>query len=317
MKIKILLCALALLTSGSGLVNAADGWASVNGNTTGGAGGTTVTATTATAFKNYCTSNGPLIIQVSGTLDMGSTSAKVTQPNKTIIGLSATAKILGNLELNAVSNVIVTNLNFTNPNNTGGGDGITSQTGSHHIWITHCAFVDCADGEIDPTKQSDYVTVSWCKFSYTRDAGHNFVNLIGSADTDTADRGKLQETWHHNWWSTLCKERMPRVRFGKVHTYNNYYAAAANNYNIGVGCESQILIENNYFDSQSNPWKNYSSSCVQGLIHTNAGNVFVSTTIPTWAPQSTIFTPPYSYTLDTAATAKTAITDAVTGAGPH
>ena len=104
------------------------------------------------------------------------------------------------------------------------------------------------------------MTVSWCKFHYTRNNGHNFVNLIGSSDTATEDRGKLHVTFHHNWWGNLCIERMPRVRFGQVHVYNNYYSATGNNYAVRAALESQNLVENNYFDGTADPWEYYTTS---------------------------------------------------------
>lgn len=291
------------------------GWADINGATTGGAGGPTVTVTTDADFRNYIAQAGPYVVQVSGTINLGATSAR-SASNKSIIGLGTNAQIVGNLEFSGVSNCIVKNITFTNPGGAGQGDGVTSQLGSDHLWFDHCTFFDCADGNLDITKQSDYVTVSWCEFYYTFDSGHNFSNLIGSSDTDTADRGKLRQTWHHNWWSTLCKERMPRVRFGQVHLYNNYYAAPANNYNIGVGVESQIRVENNYWESQNNAWKDYYTGFgAAGKILWNAGNVFVSTAIPTWAANdTTVFTPPYAYTLDAGADVK-ALVMAGAGAG--
>jgi pectate lyase len=44
-------------------------------------------------------------------------------------------------------------------------------------------------------------------------------------------------------------QRTPRVRFGLVHVYNNYYVvkSATYGYSWGVGVRSQIYAENNYF----------------------------------------------------------------------
>jgi hypothetical protein len=107
---------------------------------------------------------------------------------------------------------------------------------------------------------------------------------------------------------------MPRVRFGQVHVYNNYYGCPGNGYCVGVGNNSQILLESSYFDGVGNPWKNYSSGGHQGLIHWNSDNQFVNTSIPPWAPNSSVFTPPYSYTLDAGANVKNIV---MAGAGSH
>src|SRR5688572_3169017 len=72
--------------------------------------------------------------------------------------------------------------------------------------------------------------------------------LIGSSDGATADRGKLRVTLHHNLFRDVG-QRAPRVRFGQVHVYNNYYDIGnpANYvYSWGVGRESAIYAENNF-----------------------------------------------------------------------
>jgi len=58
-------------------------------------------------------------------------------------------------------------------------------------------------------------------------------------------------TIHHNLFLNLG-QRTPRVRFGQVHVYNNYYNidhAPKYIYSWGVGIESAIYAENNYFKS--------------------------------------------------------------------
>jgi pectate lyase len=45
-------------------------------------------------------------------------------------------------------------------------------------------------------------------------------------------------------------QRVPRVRFGQVHVYNNYYKVERlpdYQYSWGVGIQSQIFAENNFF----------------------------------------------------------------------
>jgi pectate lyase len=265
--------------------------------TNGGAGGSSITVTTASAFRSAAESSTRQIITVSGNLNMGSSQVNV-KSNKTIIGANSSSGIIGCLRLSGVSNVIIQNLNITNPSGAGTGDGI-EVSGSTKVFIHKITFTDCSDGECDIVRAADNVTVSWCRFRYASQSSHKYVNLIGNGDDATGDRGKLHVTMHHNWYDAGCQERMPRVRFGQVHCYNNYYAASGSNYCIGVGNESQIKVENCYFQNQSNAWKNYSSSSAQGRINWNSGNVFSGTSIPTWAPNSSVFTPPYSYSLNT------------------
>jgi pectate lyase len=73
--------------------------------------------------------------------------------------------------------------------------------------------------------------------------------LIGSSDSAGADRGKLRVTIHHNLFDKIG-QRAPRVRFGQVHVYNNYYKIEKVPYYVytwGVGIESAIFAENNFF----------------------------------------------------------------------
>jgi len=82
--------------------------------------------------------------------------------------------------------------------------------------------------------------------------------LIGSSDSPKPpDTGKLRVTIHHNLFDGLG-QRTPRVRFGQVHVYNNYYKIINNPayvYSWGVGIESMIYAENNYFktDQKTTP----------------------------------------------------------------
>jgi pectate lyase len=299
------------------------GWASLDdGNVpytiTGGSAGTTVTITDEPNFKAYAQTDTPYVILVPTTITMTRGTSRTDIPqtvnlgsNKTIIGIGSNPGIVGGFNISNKSNIIIRNLNISYVDNNQGSadpwtDGITMQNGTHHVWVDHCNFFDSPDGLCDPTKQSNYITISWCKFYYTpaNTSTHHFTCLVGSTDdANQGDRGKLKETFHHNWWGSGCKERMPRVRFGQVHVFNNYYSAlTSNGYCHGVGDECQIKVENNYYNGLGitlNAWKLYKTN-IQGKIGWNSGNVFYSCTQPTWAPNdyNNIFVPPYSYTLD-------------------
>jgi pectate lyase len=132
---------------------------------------------------------------------------------------------------------------------------------SNHVWIDHNTFVDretadenlphyfgvlyqVHDGQLDITNASNYVTVSWNRFE-----NHDKVMLIGSSDNAPADVGKLKVTLHHSLFEDLG-QRVPRVRYGQVHVYNNYYKVDNPEnyvYSWGVGKESAIYAENNFF----------------------------------------------------------------------
>lgn len=201
--------------------------------------------------------------------------------NTTIVGVGKKAEIRGAwLDIRGssstpVSNIIIRNITFQDTYDcfpkwspTDGELGAwnalydsISLRYADHVWVDHNTFRDketadedqpnyfgvlyqVHDGELDITNASDLVTVSWNRF-----LDHDKVMLIGSSDSASADRGKLRVTLHHNLFDDLG-QRTPRVRFGQVHIYNNYYKIEHNpvfSYSWGVGIESAIYAENNFF----------------------------------------------------------------------
>ncbi|WP_431682314.1 pectate lyase family protein [Kitasatospora sp. KL5] len=194
--------------------------------------------------------------------------------NTTLVGLGRSAKLVGgNLVVKKADNVIVRNLAFEDsadcfpqwdPTDTAVGnwnseyDSVTLY-GATHVWVDHATFTDGAnpdsgqpllfgrpyqvhDGQLDITNGSDYVTASWNVFE-----DHDKTNLVGSSNSSTSDPGHLRVTFHHNMWANTV-QRAPRVRFGQVDVYDNYYAVGAEEYeySIGVGVGSQIVAEHNY-----------------------------------------------------------------------
>lgn len=206
--------------------------------------------------------------------------------NKTIVGVGADARIIGGgLKLNGSSNVIIRNIGFEDAydlfpewdprdGKTGNWnseyDNIQIINGARYIWIDHCSFADGKhpdtaepkifgryvqhhDGAIDITNQSDLVTVSYNVF---RD--HDKMDLIGSSDKRKDDAGKLRVSFHHNLWENTT-QRMPRVRYGQVDVFNNYYRNPKYKdddtradyqwlYGIGIGFASKVYSENNFFE---------------------------------------------------------------------
>ncbi|MGC4072792.1 MAG: right-handed parallel beta-helix repeat-containing protein [Nibricoccus sp.] len=300
-KLKPLALAFIAACAAPAISLAADGYGR---NATGGTGGAAVTATTAAQLKQYAESATTYTITVSGTIDLGASGRVNVKSNKTLKGANTSATIKGTINLSSVNNVIIQNLNVTaNTGEPASNDGI-SVNSSTNVFITKCTVYDCTDGNIDIAKGSDNVTVSWCKFYYTRDNGHNFSNLIGSSDTDT---GGYHITFHHNWWSTGCKQRMPADRFGPFHLYNNYWDCAGNDYCSTARNVTQMLAENNYYQGVKNPLDKQNS----GKLKTS-GNVFSSCTGTMVSSSDTVTLPNYGYTLDTAANAKTRV---LAGAG--
>ncbi len=241
-----------------------DGFATVPGyglnTTTGGAGGPTVTVSTAEAFLDYISRPGPYIVRVSGTITLPtgtSDGMHNVSSHKTIIGVGANATLSGgglNIGVpvsdaitsppaNAVHNIIIRNLTITG----GTDDLINVQMFSHHVWIDHNDFSNGDDGAVDIKRGSDLITVSWNRFH-----DHDKTTLVGHDDANAAqDTGRLRVTYHHNFFDR-SDQRNPRVRFSPlVHVYNNYYFE--NSYGIASTNDSGLFVEGNYFFSVNNP----------------------------------------------------------------
>ena len=199
--------------------------------------------------------------------------------NTSLIGVGKTALIKnGSLMLKNAENVILRNLVLEDaydyfpqwdPKDNANGewnseyDNLTLYS-SRRIWVDRCTFSDGArpdhlnrmllgrpmqfhDGLLDIVRGSDLVTVSNSHFR-----NHDKGMLIGNSDGRTDDAGKLRVTLHHNWFENI-KERSPRVRYGRVHVYNNLYSATAHadygfGYAIGIGFQSQVVAQNNAFE---------------------------------------------------------------------
>jgi pectate lyase len=272
--------------------------------TTGGAGGSTVTVTTAADFQTYVETDSPYIVQVSGTIDLASLDDKKVRihSNTTIRGVGENPTIIGELGCqNDSSNIIIERLNITCPSGYGEGDGISIKEDITNVFITKCTIYNCYDGCVDITRRSDYITVSWCKFYFDHVANNDRVSLVGGGDTHD-DEGKLHITFHHNWFSTQCWQRIPSVRYGRVHIYNNYYDCPGNLYCVRSRIKAECLIENNYFYNVNDPYYIYiddEDPEDYGKIGAS-GNIIDSCTGQVDNGDDIVFTPPYSYTLDDA-----------------
>ncbi|MFT3783077.1 MAG: hypothetical protein QM790_13800 [Nibricoccus sp.] len=256
-------------------------------NATGGAGGTSVTVTTAAQLHSYAESPSTYIITVSGTIDLAGNNVKVLS-NKTIQGANTSATIKnGALDLGSggVNNVVIKNLNITNPN----GDGVTCW-GATNVYCTKVSFYDCGDGCFDVTQGASKVTVSWCKFYYPTQADHRFCMILGNVDTSQS----YETTLHHNWFASRCDQRMPSGSYSVAHIYNNYFSCSGNSYCTNARVGSTWMAQNNYYAGVKSPLYEESG----GKIY-SSGNTFSNCTGNINIATGSAFTLPYSYTLTT------------------
>lgn len=195
-------------------------------------------------------------------------------PNTTIIGLRGATFTGLTLMVDSANNVIVRNINFEDARDcfpawspTDGDAGnwnsqfdLMSVRRSENVWVDHNTFSDgdnpdsaqpvyfgrpyqVHDGALDVTHTASLVTVSHNRF-----VGRDKVMLIGSSNTVGPDVGRLNVTVRHNVFEGTL-QRLPRVRFGQVDVYNNYYRLGGDGfeYALGVGVHSAIYAENNFF----------------------------------------------------------------------
>lgn len=270
------------------------------------------------------------------------------KPNTTIIGLDKNSGIKGGtISIYNISNVVLRNLKIQDAFDPfpkmEKGDGYNAEwdgvvvDGSKYVWIDHCTFEDtiCTtdddfdhvtpsdgvttkdkwqtyDGLLDVKRASDFVTISYCKF-----ANHDKTSIFGHSDSESADANHLTVTQHHNYFVN-CTQRLPRVRYASMHSYNNYFTnpsgGRSNSYCLGVGANAKIYAEANYFDSTVQYSADEMAS--SGKIYFASSNVDnsrkgcePSSVSIGWTPSSQ-----YDYTVDSASTLPTII-PANAGAG--
>lgn len=293
------------------------GWASVADcgprGTVGGDGGPRVAPATAAELLEAAAAEGPTVIELRGEYDLGGELLDVTS-DKTLAGVGS-ATILGAVRVSDAHNVVLQDLRLDGAVADNERDAV-EVTSSSCVWLDHCELVDGADGNLDIVRSSDLVTVSWTRFHYvTKTDDHRYSNLCGNEDTDTP--GKLNVTFHHVWWGEGVLAQMPRVRHGKVHVYNSYYSAAGNEYCVGAGYMSRLLVENCVFDGVSDPIRFQLDEDAETGEHTaeivQRGND-VSGATGALESRGVGFEPPYEYELEATGTVRGSV---MAAAGPR
>lgn len=270
------------------------GWATQNGSTTGGANYGTVTVDNVSDLKSYAKAGNKTIYikpgTYAGTVEVGSNVTLYGYPGVTITQPSKGSGI----KISGSKNVILRNISVQGVGAVDEDDEDCLQINheAKNIWIDHVHVYDGHDGNMDIVNQSDYITVSWSKFTYSsKSKNHQFSNLFGNSDSKTADANALKITVHHNWWGDGVKERMPRVRFGQVHVVNNLYTSSAASYCVRAGMKANIRVESNVFIGVKNPL-DYNNQSKEDAKVSMINNYYEKTSGNTTG-QGTAFTPPY------------------------
>ena len=120
------------------------GWASLNGGTTGGAGGDTVRIDSRSDLLFYAAATSPYVLLIEDTIRLNLYERVPVRGNKTLVGTGTGATVLnGGIEIKG-NNVIVRNLRITGSYD-GDWDGKTHSTDAitvygKNVWIDHCVF---------------------------------------------------------------------------------------------------------------------------------------------------------------------------------
>jgi pectate lyase len=280
------------------------GFATLNGGTTGGEQGLTVTPTTFAELKQYVedaatpyviriekefTTGVPTYVDAEGSIVAETASGAIATTfgavlrigsNKTLIGIGDQAFFnrIG-LVIQCQSNIIIRNIKFTMKNVPAtrdgeykilSADGVTTvgdpdcigiqadaesipevQRISKHIWIDHCEFFneniankDRYDGLIDNKNNVQNMTISWCYFH-----DHSKALLSGKGNSDLYNR---TITYHHNYFSNINGSRLPLLRFGQHHYFNNFMESCDGD-GVNLRINTNCYIERNYYKDSKKP----------------------------------------------------------------
>jgi pectate lyase len=210
---------------------------------TGGSLGDTVTAETLSDLQNYLGSSNPYVVKFSGELT-GIETISIAS-DKTFLGVGDGAHLRGiEVSVNQARNVIIKNITISHVTPQ---DALEINGKSKNIVIDHCEFYsdrlhgkDYYDGLLDIKNESSFITVSRSCFH-----DHFKVCLISSGDQQVAD-SVIRVTFHHNYFYN-CGPRLPSIRFGKAHIFNNYFKDSDDAVNSRMN--ACVKVEKNYFEN--------------------------------------------------------------------
>ncbi len=133
------------------------------------------------------------------------------------------------------------------------------------------------DGLVDITNAATKITLSYNIFK-----DHDKTNLLGGSDKPNAKNGygpgAIDVTFHHNIWDNTG-QRMPRIRFGRIHSYNNYFnlnataGKEAGKYGmmdaVILGTAAKLYAENNVFDVKNDGEGTFENKIIGYYSRTN------------------------------------------------
>ncbi|OLN96333.1 putative pectate lyase A 2 [Colletotrichum chlorophyti] len=269
------------------------GYATLNGGTSGGSGGTVTTVSSLAEFTAAVNEKDTTakIVVVKGVIT-GNANVRVGS-NKSVIGLPGSGFEGIGLHIRRQKNVIIRNIKSSKVL-ASVGDGVKIEE-STNVWIDHSEFSsalvankDYYDGLVDASHAADYITIS---YTYFHD--HWKTSLIGHSENNGAeDKGHLRVTYANNYWANIGS-RGPSVRFGTAHIYNSYYLNANSAINTRQG--AQVLVQSNVFRNVTDALITRDSDIVGYAVAIDNDFGGAANTAPVGTLNAN--SPPYSYSL--------------------
>ncbi|KAH7335682.1 pectin lyase-like protein [Rhizoctonia solani] len=261
--------------------------------------------TSLAALRSAVAGTSAKIVKISGIIT-GDGEVVDVGSKTTILGADSNSGLTGGgFRVKNGNNVIIRNLHLSKSPAPTDLIGLQNAT---NVWVDFTSDLDHGkdfyDGQCDISHASDFVTVSWNVFTE-----HYKVSLVGHSDKNGAeDTGHLRVTYHHNYFLHV-NSRLPSLRFGTGHIYNNYLK---NVLNSGVDSRdgAQTLVESNVFENVLLPIE----TALNGGYAVQRNNILINTTMDTDLVTGNLTSVPYSYTLDDASTVA-AIAASKAGAG--
>jgi pectate lyase len=306
------------------------GFATENGGTTGGEGGSEVTVTNFDELKKYAEEKETKrIIKFAGAITgSGSVANKdyagsiKVASNKSIIGIGDKAFLDGiGFTIKDSKNIIIQNVKFslvsiakTIPANSedipkiysklgdegrpqilvNSGDLITIYGASTNIWIDHCEF-----SEENPYEQKNQDLYDGL-IDVKDNSGYITISWCYFHDhhkcslIGSSDKNLSDDrkiTFHHNYYKTI-QERVPLYRGGTAHFFNNYCEDIYGGI-VNSRVDACIRVEKNYFENSKNTIYTKNSS-IPGKAQ-NIDNKEVNCNNPTGYPAECTASIPYDY----------------------
>jgi pectate lyase len=195
-----------------------------------------------------------IVFDVDGTIVLGGADHRLyLKGDKTIDGRGRDITVNGELRIQDITNVIISDIRLTNTlsgscGQTGDvllirGDGDDDPNGfsTRDIWLHHVEAYEGGDGLVD-IRGGSRVTISWSHF-------HDHAKgMLMWKDADNLPAPGMRVTLHHNYFDRLSR-RGPQFSYGWAHFYNNYQFEW---YEFGAGGidGAEFLSERNIYEAR-------------------------------------------------------------------